>query len=1396
MGKRCKVLIVAIMIAAIAVTGGIVSLGSANADNEILDTTRYVTVSGATVTAAQDLTAEGSGNIHKGLLISPETTGGTYSGKINGIFKTDMKITFSLPTEKQSNGAAGRVDLTVRFADVNDANNYFDVEYYNCGWSGWYTAAAVKDNEGHYRTTRYDNSKTIYDEKYTSGEDAVIYYPFAGDVSGGENGISGYLGLEWDESGVLNVYAPSKNSSGIGIKHTIAKFDSDEYLASDGANSFYGLKKIAFENGFTVSYIAKSKNYNSKDITTPILIESVTTKGADGADETFSFENATATTEPSWFAEYAKIPQISLGDNVIKAKYKDSFTVPEASYSFPLRGGSDSAVCAKAEYSTDGGATYNDTAAGEILEAAGSYKLRYTAVEGSSLPGNTVEYSFVIMDEYFDNASAVSVTGATVTAGADKSGGVTHKGLLIEPAEEKGIYSGKVNGIFAQGSTTIQFSSPGTSNQATATAIYFKFVDTNDSSNYFTVEYSQNGWYTGAAVGDNEGHYRTTRYDNPKKILEEKEEHGGDSAYNSIVYPWAGQKDSPIGKLFLDWDGSGVLTVSTTGHEPTAKPKSTLARFDSDIYASSDGERQFYGLKKINFENGFYVEFGIKASKTANNILLESIVNNGSAYDFAEEFVESAATPAWYTAYLNAPQITVDGTFASMYTTGEVVTVPTATFVTLADPAAKPVAKIEYSKDGGAFAAIPADRKLTEKGNYVIRYTAVEGSTLAGNALERSFRIVDEYFDMANVVSTVGATVTAGADKSGSVTHKGLLIEPAEEKGAYGGKINGTFNGNSSIKFNFVGTLYTGGNHNARAIDFAIRVADASDENNYFDIVWFRDGWNGWFNAAAVVDKNGNIRVARAKDGTIFDKKTSSKEDDALSSLPYYGGNNSPSGMLEFVWEGDVLAIYSRSIENNRFALAKFDGTAAIDNDASPKTFGLGKIAFPNGYTISFNASAAGDENTVPLLLEEINGISLASKMLAPEKMVLDEGNCALLGNEVVTVNGTNDVKTAVELGLGARFPYTVAFGSLTVRAEKTILATVPALNEYATTPFAYTYLGKTLNQTLTVVNAAPVVSLNVAATENFRMGGPNASTLTLGAGDVTATDLVDGKEGVTVKIYVKAPSADDFTEVTDGSAFAPTETGEYIVKYVGIDKDGNASDGTTRSIVVIDGKVPVIVVDEIADSALIKSSITVPTATATDGGDETTPLDVTFKVIYKVNASDVTGEELSVREGEKMTFDRAGTYVFVYYSIDADGNEIDKTFAVTVRPDNDRPVLTVEGGTDNVTATKGEEITVRPATAADEVDGTVTVTVKVTFGVTEVTVTDGKFVAENEGVYSVTYTASDEAGNTAEAHYSVAVSPAAAKKGCGKQTARDLAIMLGSLSAILAAALFVGKKG
>ena len=675
--------------------------------------------------------------------------------------------------------------------------------------------------------------------------------------------------------------------------------------------------------------------------------------------------------------------------------------------------------------------------------------------------------------------------------------------------------------------------------------------------------------------------------------------------------------------------------------------------------------------------------------------------------------------------------------------------------------------------------------------------------------IEYTFRIVGEYFDMSEIVTVNGATVTAGADSSGTVTHKGILIASENGADAFSGNINGIFTGNSSFKFSFPGVLNSNGS--SLAGEVTLRISDVSDENNYFDIVYYKGRHQGH----AVVKYGNQYRGARFE-GTASDDKGLYIYNEKMmtyNSLLYhfFGQNNEPSNVMSLEWdENGVLKIMHTTFKGVKRELARFDGTEGNGNfntdikDEAEVRYGLPKIAFPNGYKISFISEVSGDRVS-PVLFEEINGVSLADKILAPENMTLDADACALLGAETVIVNGTNDYKTAEDLGLGARFPYSVAFGSsFVVKKVKTFYATVPALNEYASTPFSYTYLGKTFNQTLTVVNAAPVVSLNVTETERFRLGGPNASSLTLRYTDVTATDLVDGTEGVTIKIYVKAPSSADFTEVADGSAFEPTEIGEYTIKYVAIDKDNIASDGTLRAIVVIDGKVPVITVEDIADTALIKSSITVPAATATDGGDENFPLDVTFKVVYKVNATDVTGEELNVAQGGKLTFDRAGTYVIVYYAIDADGNEIDKTFTVTVLPDTDRPVLTVEGGLDDVTATKGDQITVRSASATDEVDGNVNVTVKVAFGVTEITVTDGKFVAENEGVYTVTYIATDEAGNTIEKTYSITVAdPAPApltpsepkKKGCGRQTARDLAIILGSLFVVLGAALFIGKK-
>lgn len=144
----------------------------------------------------------------------------------------------------------------------------------------------------------------------------------------------------------------------------------------------------------------------------------------------------------------------------------------------------------KTEYSTDDGATWTEISDNNrTLETAGAYKLRYTAVENSVLPGNTAEYSFVIMDEYFDNANVVSVDGATITAGADKSGSVTHKGLLLTPETENAPYSGNINGIF-KGNSKFTFAmagelrSDGWSNKHSFT---LSFADAADKSNKIDV---------------------------------------------------------------------------------------------------------------------------------------------------------------------------------------------------------------------------------------------------------------------------------------------------------------------------------------------------------------------------------------------------------------------------------------------------------------------------------------------------------------------------------------------------------------------------------------------------------------------------------------------------------------------------------------------------------------------------------------------------------------------------------------------------------------------------------------------------------------------------------------------------------------------------------------------
>jgi hypothetical protein len=114
----------------------------------------------------------------------------------------------------------------------------------------------------------------------------------------------------------------------------------------------------------------------------------------------------------------------------------------------------------------------------------------------------------------------------------------------------------------------------------------------------------------------------------------------------------------------------------------------------------------------------------------------------------------------------------------------------------------------------------------------------------------------------------------------------------------------------------------------------------------------------------------------------------------------------------------------------------------------------------------------------------------------------------------------------------------------------------------------------------------------------------------------------------------------------------------------------------------------------------------------------------------------------------------KAGTYSLIYAATQS-GQTASKEFTVVIEEDTQKPVIEVEFTTSRIVL--GEKITPPTAAATDNVAGSVTVSVEIKSGTT--VVATGEYTPEKVGVYSVVYTASDEAGNTQTLTFEVLVS-------------------------------------
>jgi hypothetical protein len=300
----------------------------------------------------------------------------------------------------------------------------------------------------------------------------------------------------------------------------------------------------------------------------------------------------------------------------------------------------------------------------------------------------------------------------------------------------------------------------------------------------------------------------------------------------------------------------------------------------------------------------------------------------------------------------------------------------------------------------------------------------------------------------------------------------------------------------------------------------------------------------------------------------------------------------------------------------------------------------------------------------------------------------------------------------------------------------------------------------------------APYIRLNGSATVNHEQ-----ATTYVDAG-ATATDVPDGS----------------VTVITTGSVDSDT-AGTYILSYSATDSDGNVSRTLTRSVTVADTTAPTITllgesvvevgldtsyedagatatdaVDgsvEVVTTGSVDTSVAATytlTYTATDAaGNSSTATrtvevkDVTAPVITVTGSNPVTielgdsyadegatsnGGETVTSSGTVDTF-TVGSYTIIYSATDAAGNTGTATRTVNVK-DTTVPVITVSG--DNPASVDLDATYTDAGASATDLSGDITV------------ISSGTVDTSIVGTYTITYSATDESGNTATATREVIV--------------------------------------
>lgn len=662
-------------------------------------------------------------------------------------------------------------------------------------------------------------------------------------------------------------------------------------------------------------------------------------------------------------------------------------------------------------------------------------------------------------------------------------------------------------------------------------------------------------------------------------------------------------------------------------------------------------------------------------------------------------------------------------------------------------------AKGEFRADGQEISSTveyPNDFKDAEYGEYGIEVSGQNGNktykATVGRGLEELF--------VPSARAGYGTVKIEAKQSVGAYT--GVKLQKVENGGAHGGTgwdcdIDGLFTGEGEIEF--VAPASNGPNTIRESVSFVVKNAKGQKALLFFYVP--SDGlFYGGAVAASEYSKGKTFLVHTLK-RTV--ENTLEKSEVTLSKgyfLPSedktageYDEETKPARRLQLL-EAGSSGFLAKTGEKQRLVIRAEENCASVWADAYAAEGGasvLTEIAsfayadYPeletlktDGYSITvadgmndtgnlwhvFEGWSADSPYILSVCGEELDGKT--AKVTFKNAQVNYKGEAEEGGKAVIKLDETDELSS-----FAVSAEYTVggglSFGALNTSARTDEEFASKTVGDYA---LRFTYGGVEKEYLVRVQPNVPQLYLN--GLDGYQTVIKNEN----GVWEAKKSDVAarDKKEGVlaesAISIFVKAPNSNDFVPY-GAFSFDGEEFGLYTIKYEAVNSYGKIGE-IERYVRYVKARPQIVLNGEIPKTAYLGKTVILPKPNA----------DATVTVVCD-------GKEVAVN-GFAFVPLTAGEYNVVYSYTDENGITAAKSATVAVIADTQAPVITVDGG--EIRLKKGDKLVAPRATATDNADGEVSVIAEIFFDGEKVG--EGETVADRVGIYTIAYTAEDEAGN------------------------------------------------